>query len=62
MMSLHYFYSLTVQTPKFLFFFKDLFERERDVSRRRGRGRESQTDSPLSVEPIAGLNPMTLKS
>ena len=44
-----------------------LFEREReregkDVSRVRGRGRESQTDYPLSGEPNAELCPITLRS
>lgn len=43
----------------FSFLFKIyLFEREEWG----GRGRESQADSPLSAEPDAGLNLMTLRS
>ena len=45
-------------------FFKDLFiffilEKERESEWVWGRGRESQADSPLSVEPNAGFDPMT---
>ena len=51
----------------FYFIFKYLFILERVHKReggRRGkrRGREAQADSPLSAEPNAGLNPMTLRS
>jgi len=64
---------MTLLFPHF-FLFKDLFifergrgERERaSVSRGRSRGtgrrRESQADSPLIMEPNAGLNPRTPRS
>ena len=44
-----------------------LFEREtasmcKQVEGQKGRGRESQADSPLSTEPDVGLDPTTTRS
>ena len=65
-------FSLKLDIDKqFIIFLKRcLFERESmhvhmhtTGGRCRGRGRkESQVDSPLSEEPITGLNPTTLRS
>ena len=40
-----------------LLFFSDLF-----IYLREGRGRDREADSPLNVEPDAGLHPGTLRS
>ena len=42
----------------FIYFFKDLFMYFRG-ERQRGRGKESPSDSLLSVEPSVGLDPTT---
>ena len=55
------------QTHLIIYFRDYLFEKERDREREcvnggRDRGKKSQADSLLSMEPHIGLNLMTLKS